>query len=84
VNASGNGNWSVVKKIVIGIVTVLITALVTQVLMNTNRITAVETEIKSIKDNLYLNRTENREEHQVIRDKIDALSLILLRKEGDK
>lgn len=82
--SSSGGNWSTVKKILIGVATVLITALVSQVLLNTNRITAVEVEIRAIKAGLDTNRTENRDEHKVIIGKIDSLSMIMLRKENEK
>jgi hypothetical protein len=66
----GNGTT---KRIIAGVVTAIIIGLATQVYVNTNRITAVEVEIKGIRDAITLNRSElqtnraeNRDEHKEI------------------
>jgi hypothetical protein len=46
-----------------------------QVFLNTNRITILETEMKSVKDAVNQNRLENREEHNKITGKLDDIIL---------
>jgi hypothetical protein len=78
---NGNGNN---KRVLLGGIATVLAALsiflITSVIHNTNRITAVETEINGIKSALALNREEvkqnrdeNREEHQIINQKLDSI-----------
>ena len=46
-----------------------------QVLLNSNRITALETEMKNLREAIIQNRVENREEHRLITAKLDTISL---------
>jgi ABC-type siderophore export system fused ATPase/permease subunit len=74
----GNGTT---KKIIATVVAALCLFLVTQVLINSNRITAAETEIRTIKEGIIasraetqMNRVENREEHRIITAKLDEIA----------
>lgn len=78
----GNGTT---KRIIAGVVTAILIALVTQVLVNTNRLTTLETQMTSIEKTLdtnkaelnqsiMLNRNENRDEHKTIIEKIDKIA----------
>jgi hypothetical protein len=60
----GNGTT---KKVIASVLAALCIFLISQVLATSNRVTAVETEMKSIKEALSLNRTENRDEHRDIK-----------------
>lgn len=69
----------VIATVAAGVISALIIFIVTQgifnqVQINTNRITAVEVEIKTLKDQLQQNRNENREEHKSISDKLDIIA----------
>jgi hypothetical protein len=44
-----------------------------QVHDNSSRIITLEAEMRSIKDAVIINRSENRDEHQVINNKLDML-----------
>jgi uncharacterized membrane protein (DUF106 family) len=68
---SGNGT---VKRIIAGVVTAIIVFLFVAVLADQSRITAVEVEMRGIKDQLNTNRSENRDDHKVINDKLDVIA----------
>jgi len=78
----GNGT---AKRIIAGVSVAIVVFLAGAVLANSNRITAIEVEMKSMRDMLRDGRTENREEHGEIRlaqkelrkelgDKLDAIA----------
>ena len=78
----GNGTT---KRVIAGVVTAILIALVTQVLVNTNRLTTLETQMTNLEKTIYtnkeelnqsilLNRNENRDEHKTIIGKIDRIA----------
>lgn len=73
----GNGTT---KKIIAGVVTALLIGLVTQVLINTNRLTALETQMVGIQEGISTNRVENRDEHRIIGEKLDRIQMELVKK----
>ena len=73
------------KRIIAGVSVAVVVFLAGAVLANSNRITAIEVEMKGIRETLRDSRTENREEHIEIRlaqkelrkelgDKLDAIA----------
>ena len=75
------------KKIVIGVATALLIRLVTQVFVNTGRITTLEAKTQAFESslsttttNIETNRVENRADHQAILDKLDRIQTELLKK----
>jgi len=75
------------KKIVIGVATALLIGLVTQVFVNTGRITTLEAKTQAFESslattttNIETNRVENRADHQAILDKLDRIQTELLKK----
>jgi hypothetical protein len=67
----GNGTT---KKVIASVLAALCIFLISQVLATSNRVTAVETEMRSIKESLSMNRTENRDEHRAIGIKLDEIA----------
>jgi hypothetical protein len=75
------------KKIVIGVATAMLIGLVTQVFINTGRITTLEAKTQAFESslattttNIETNRVENRADHQAILDKLDRIQTELLKK----
>jgi len=75
------------KKIVIGVATALLIGLITQVFVNTGRITTLEAKTQAFESslattttNIETNRVENRADHQAILDKLDRIQTELLKK----
>jgi hypothetical protein len=66
-------NNGAVAKIIAGVVSALLIFIILQVIGNTSRITAVETDMAYLKQSLRDSRQENREEHQAITAKLDAI-----------
>lgn len=62
-----------VKKVIAGVITALLVFIITAVLSNQNRVTALEVKMQAIEKSLDANRVENREDHQRILDEIKAL-----------
>jgi len=73
----GNGTT---KKIIAGVVSAILIGIVTQVLVNTNRLTTLEAQVVSLKEGLTINRIENRDEHQNIVNKLDRIQMEILKK----
>jgi len=67
----GNGTT---KKVIASVVAALCIFLISQVIATSNRVTAVETEMRSIRESLSMNRTENRDEHRAIGIKLDEIA----------
>ena len=61
------------KKIILGVVTILLASLITQVLASASRISVLESQVAGIKETITQGRVENREDHQRIEDKLDAI-----------
>jgi uncharacterized membrane protein (DUF106 family) len=76
----GNGTT---KKIVAGVVSALLIGLITQVLVNTNRLTALETQMVTIKSDMNTSRAENRDDHKTIMDKLDRIQSSVLKSKGE-
>lgn len=75
------------KKVLVGVATALLIGLVTQVFINTGRITALEAKTEAFEKavavtttNIETNRVENRADHQAILDKLDVIRTELLKK----
>ena len=69
------------KKIVAGVATAVLVFLIMTVITNSNRITAMETQMDSLTKTTDMaliqaerNRVENREEHRIITDKLDGIA----------
>ena len=73
----GNGTT---KKIIAGVVSAILIGIVTQVLVNTNRLTTLEAQVVSLKEGLTINRIENRDEHQNIVNKLDRIQMEVVKK----
>jgi len=73
----GNGTT---KKIIAGVVSAILIGIVTQVLVNTNRLTTLEAQVVSLKEDLTINRIENRDEHQNIVNKLDRIQMEVVKK----
>jgi len=63
----GNGTT---KRIIAGIAVVLVTALIAQVLGNTNRLSVLESQMSAIERTLETNRIENNAAHEKIGDQL--------------
>jgi hypothetical protein len=75
------------KKIAIGVASALLIGLITQVVVNSGRITALEVQTKAFEKslsttttNIETNRLENRSDHQLIMDKLDRIQLEMAKK----
>jgi len=80
-------NEGTFKKIVVGVVTALLIGLITQVVINSGRITALEVQTKAFEKslsttttNIETNRLENRADHQIIIEKLDKLQMEVAKK----
>jgi hypothetical protein len=80
----GNGT---AKKVFVGIATALLIGLITQVFINTNRISVLEVRTNAFEASLALtttnietNRVENRADHQAILDKLDRIQTEITKK----
>jgi uncharacterized membrane protein YraQ (UPF0718 family) len=66
----GNGTT---KRIIAGVVVILVTALIAQVLGNTNRLSVLENQMTTIERTLETNRTENNRAHEKIGDQLTTV-----------
>ena len=73
----GNGTT---KKVIVGVATAVLLGVMTQVFINTNRITTLESQMVSLKEGMTVNRVENRDEHQNIVNKLDRIQMELVKK----
>ena len=80
-------NEGTFKKIVVGVVTALLIGLITQVVINSGRITALEVQTEAFEKalsttttNIETNRIENRSDHQAIMEKLDRIQLEMAKK----
>jgi uncharacterized membrane protein (DUF106 family) len=80
-------NEGTLKKIVIGVTTALLIGLITQVVINSGRITALEVRTDAFEKslmttttNIETNRVENRVDHQAILEKLDRIQLEVAKK----
>ena len=67
---SNNGT---VAKVVASVISAVLIFVILQVLGNTNRITALETDMRALKETVILMHHENRDEHKAIAAKLDAI-----------
>lgn len=75
------------KKIAVGVSTALLIGLITQVVINTGRISALEVQMDAFEKslavtttNIETNRVENRADHQVILEKLDRIQDTIAKK----
>jgi hypothetical protein len=75
------------KKVIIGVGTALLIGLMTQVFINTGRISVLEAKTESFEKslattttNIETNRVENRADHQAILDKLDRIQSEITKK----
>jgi len=68
------------KKIIVGVATALLIGLITQVFINSGRITTLEVKTEAFEKslavtttNIETNRVENRADHQAILNKLDRI-----------
>ena len=68
------------KKIIVGVATALLIGLITQVFINSGRITTLEVKTEAFEKslavtttNIETNRVENRADHQSILNKLDRI-----------
>ncbi len=80
-------NEGTLKKIAISVVSALLIGLVTQVVINSGRITALEVQTRAFEKslattttNIETNRLENRADHQAILEKLDRIQLEVVKK----
>jgi hypothetical protein len=80
-------NEGTLKKIVVGVATALLIGLITQVVINSGRITALEVQTEAFEKslsttttNIETNRLENRADHLVILEKLDRIQLELAKR----
>ena len=68
-----NGLNGTTKKVIAGVLTAVIVFLFTQAVINSNRITALETDMVSLKDSVRALKQDNQADHRYIIDKIDKI-----------
>ena len=75
------------KKIAVGVVSAVIIGLITQVVVNSGRITALEVRTDAFENslattttNVETNRVENRADHLAIMEKLDRIQLEMAKK----
>jgi uncharacterized membrane protein YraQ (UPF0718 family) len=73
----GNG---ATKRVIAGVVLAVLIGLATQVLVNTNRLSVLETQMTTIERGLETNRVENNRAHEKIGDQLTEV----LREVGKK
>jgi hypothetical protein len=80
----GNGTT---KKVLVGVATALLIGLITQVFINTGRISVLETKTDAFEKslattttNIETNRLENRADHKAILDKLDRIQAEIVNK----
>lgn len=76
-----------VRRVLIGVATALLIGLITQVFINTSRISVLEVKsdafdksLSRMTTDIETNRIENRSDHQAILDKLDRIQSELVKK----
>jgi type II secretory pathway pseudopilin PulG len=68
------------RRIVAGVAVAIVVFLAGAVIASQNRITAVEVKVQMIEQSLQESRRENRQEHQIITDKLDNIQREVMKK----